>query len=244
MHKGTKKNTPVPPTPVPNPPAPTPVPPVPTPVPPVQHDSSAPAVMDTQEAEVLPGKMKYEADDTLPYNTKKKIKDPVDGLKVTTHTGKFVNSVWVPSDKVETTPAQDGLTKVGNKQVTRDGDKTITTTYTVNPDTGELTNPQTHTTMSWSDLVPAKPVTPDTDNHESGNSGDNTGTNSGTNTDTNTNTNTADASDDTSASQPKHLKQTPRTGDAGNIAELFSFLGASVLSLSFMHQRTKMTKRK
>ena len=241
VHKGTKKNTPVPPTPVPNPPAPTPVPPVPTPVPPVQHDSSAPAVMDTQEAEVLPGKMKYEADDTLPYNTQKKISDPVEGLKVTTHTGSFVNGVWVPSERVEITDAKDGLTKVGNKQVTHDGDKTITTTYDVDPDTGELTNPQTHTSMSWSELIPAKPVTPDTDHHENDNTGDNTGTNSGTNTSTNT---AADASDDTSASQPKYLKQTPKTGDAGNIAELFSFLGASVLSLSFMHQRTKMTKRK
>ena len=238
----TKNDEPAPVPPVPNPPAPeppapAPEPPVPTPVPPVQHDSSAPAVMDTQEAEVLPGKMKYEADDTLPYNTKKKIKDPVDGLKVTTHTGKFVNSVWVPSDKVETTPAQDGLTKVGNKQVTRDGDKTITTTYTVNPDTGELTNPQTHTTMSWSDLVPAKPVTPDTDNHESGNSGDNTGTNSGTNTDTNTNTNTADASDDTSASQPKHLKQTPRTGDTSSFGSLLSSLGLSLLGFATLRKK-------
>ena len=224
----------------PQPPTPTPQPPAP------QHDSSAPAVMDTQEAEVLPGKMKYEADDTLPYNTQKKISDPVEGLKVITHTGSFVNGVWVPSEKVEITDAKDGLTKVGNKQVTHDGDKTITTTYTVNPDTGELTNPQTHTSMSWSELIPAKPVAPDTDHHESDNSGDNTGTNAGDNAGTNSDANagTNAATDAPALSQPKHMRQTPKTGDAGNIAELFSFLGASVLSLSFMHQRTKMTKRK
>ena len=222
VHKGTKKNTPEP-----------------TPVPPVQHDSSAPAVTDTQEAEVLPGKMKYEADDTLPYNTQKKISDPVEGLKVTTHTGKFVNSVWVPSEKVEITDARDGLTKVGNKQVTHDGNKTITTTYDVDPDTGELTNPQTHTSMSWSELISAKPVAPDTDHHESDNSGDNTGTNAGDNAGTNSDANagTNAATDAPALLQPKHMKQTPKTGDTGSFGSLLSSLGLSLLGFATLRKK-------
>ena len=178
--------------------------------------------------------MKYEADDTLPYNTQKKISDPVEGLKVITHTGSFVNGVWIPSEKVEITDAKDGLTKVGNKQVTHDGNKTITTTYDVDPDTGELSSPQTHTSMSWSELIPAKPVTPDTDHHENDNTGDNTGTNSGTNTSTNT---AADASNDASASQPKHLKQTPKTGDAGSFGSLLSSLGLSLLGFATLRKK-------
>ena len=135
----------------------TPQPPTPTPQP-GQHDNSEPAVLDTQDAEVLPGKMKYEADETLPYNTQKKIKDPVDGLKITTHTGKFVNGKWEPSEKVTTTPAQNGLTKVGNKQVTHEGDKTITITYDVDPDTGKLTNPKKHISMPQAVLEAASPA--------------------------------------------------------------------------------------
>ena len=140
----------------------------------VQHDNSEPAVLDTQEAEILPSKMKYEADETIPYNTQKKIKDPVDGLKVTTHTGSFVNGAWVPSDKVETTAAQDGLTKVGNKQVTHEGNKTIATTYDVDPDTGKLTNPKTHTSMPMATLIDpsANPGSNDNDgDHGNGGSG-------------------------------------------------------------------------
>lgn len=221
-------------------PTPTPEPPVPpTPEPPTpaeQHDSSAPAVMDTQEAEVLPGKMKYEADDTLPYNTQKKISDPVEGLKVTTHTGNFVNGVWVPSEKVEITDAKDGLTKVGNKQVTHDGNKTITTTYTVNPDTGELTNPQKHTSMSWSELIPAKPVTPGTDNHESDNSDSNAGDNAGTNSDANAGTNAA--TDAPALSQLTHMKQqTPKTGDTGSFGSLLSSLGLSLLGFATLRKK-------
>ena len=142
-------------------------PPAPQPQPqPGQHDNSEPAVLDTQDAEVLPGKMKYEADETLPYNTQKKIKDPVDGLKITTHTGKFVNGKWEPSEKVTTTPAQNGLTKVGNKQVTHEGDKTITITYDVDPDTGKLTNPKKHISMPQTVLEAASP-TPTTTNEPS-----------------------------------------------------------------------------
>ena len=92
------------------------------------------------KTEILHGVMKYEADSSLPYNTQKKISDPVDGKKATT-------SVINGDPKVETTPAKNGLTKVGNKQVTREGDKTITTTYTVDPNTGELSNPKKHTSM-------------------------------------------------------------------------------------------------
>ena len=134
-----------------------PQPPTPTPQP-GQHDNSEPAVLDTQDAEVLPGKMKYEADETLPYKTQKKIKDPVDGLKITTHTGKFVNGKWEPSEKVTTTPAQNGLTKVGNKQVTHEGDKTITITYDVDPDTGKLTNPKKHISMPQTVLEATSPA--------------------------------------------------------------------------------------
>ncbi|MFU0558154.1 InlB B-repeat-containing protein, partial [Gardnerella vaginalis] len=137
-------------------PAPKPKPKAPDPKPQpetrVQY-SFEPAILDTQEAEVLHGKMKYEADDTLPYNTQKKISDPVDGLKITTHTGSFVNGKWVPIDKVEITPAKDGLTKVGNKQVTHEGNKTIITTYDVDPDTGELTNPKKHISMPMASSI-------------------------------------------------------------------------------------------
>ncbi|KXA18414.1 leucine-rich repeat domain-containing protein [Gardnerella vaginalis] len=146
----------------------------------VQHDNSEPAVLDTQEAEVLLGKMKYEADDTLPYNTQKKISDPVDGLKITTHTGSFVNGKWGPSDKVETTAAQDGLTKVGNKQVTHEGNKTITTTYDVDPDTGKLTNPKKRTSMPMASLIdpsanPDPGPNPDPDSNDNGGGDNNDG---------------------------------------------------------------------
>lgn len=114
------------------------------------------------------------------------------------------------------------MVRVGNKQVTHDGDKTITTTYDVDPNTGKLTNPQKHTSMSWSDLIPAKPVTPDTDNHESDNSGDNAGTNAAT---------------DTSASQPKHMQQTPKTGDMGSFGALLSSLGLSLMGFATLHKK-------
>ena len=154
--------------------------PVTPPAPQPQHDNSEPAVLDTQEAEVLPGKMKYEADETLPYNTQKKIKNPVDGLKIITHTGNFVNGKWEPSEKVETTAAQDGLTKVGNKQVTHEGDKTITTTYDVDPDTGKLTNPKTHTSMPMATLIdpsanPNPNPGPNPNDNGGGNNDDNNG---------------------------------------------------------------------
>ncbi|WP_010241073.1 leucine-rich repeat protein, partial [Fannyhessea vaginae] len=110
------------------------------------------------KTEILKGKMKYEADSSLDYNTQKKISDPVDGKKVTT-------SVINGDSKVEITPAKNGLTKVGNKQVTHDGNKTITTTYTVDPDTGKLTDPKTSTTTETvpptpDPVVPPTPVVP------------------------------------------------------------------------------------
>ncbi|MFU9922135.1 leucine-rich repeat domain-containing protein [Fannyhessea vaginae] len=101
------------------------------------------------KTEILHGVMKYEADSSLDYNTQKKISDPVDGKKVTT-------SVINGDSKVEITPAKNGLTKVGNKQVTHDGNKTITTTYDVDPNTGKLTNPKKHTSMPAGNLTPAK----------------------------------------------------------------------------------------
>ena len=234
---GTKED--LTPTPTPEPPTPeppTPEPPTPEPpTPEAQHDSSAPAVMDTQEAEVLPGKMKYEADDTLPFNTQKKISDPVDGLKVTTHTGSFVNGAWVPSDKVETTPAQDGLTKVGNKQVTHDGDKTITTTYDVDPDTGELTNPQTHTSMPASTLTPAHttPSTPSTPNLMP------------TPTPVPSTPGLISAPTSTPINpsadlhQPKHMHErvTPKTGESSSLASLWSIIGLPITALGILYKK-------
>ena len=212
--------TPTPPT--------APQPKTPAPEPPVQHDNSEPAVLDTQEAEVLHGKMKYEADDTLPYNTKKKIKDPVDGLKITTHTGSFVNGKWVPSDKVEITPAKDGLTKVGNKQVTHEGDKTISTTYTVNPDTGELTNPKKHISMPMASLI-----------DPSANGDDSTSSSNA-------------LRHETSAPKPRHetpdsklqpekrVGMLPKTGESVSFAGLLAALGFSIAGFAILCKKKMM----
>ena len=230
--------TPGPKAPAPKAPAPkqpqTPTPPTapqpktPAPEPPVQHDNSEPAVLDTQEAEVLHGKMKYEADDTLPYNTKKKIKDPVDGLKITTHTGSFVNGKWVPSDKVEITPAKDGLTKVGNKQVTHEGDKTITTTYTVNPDTGELTNPKKHISMPMASLI-----------DPSANGDDSTSSSNA-------------LRHETSAPKPRHetaasklqpkkrAGMLPKTGESASFAGLLAAIGFSIAGFAILCKKKMM----
>ena len=106
-------------------------------------------------SEVLKAKMTYTADDSLPYGQTKKVSDPKDGEKITTPTGKVENGKWVEGEpKVEIKAAVNGVTKVGNKQVTKDGNKTITTTYDVDPNTGKLTNPKKHTSMPAGTLTP------------------------------------------------------------------------------------------
>ncbi|WP_311537306.1 pullulanase-associated domain-containing protein [uncultured Anaerococcus sp.] len=96
------------------------------------------------KTEIVPGKIKYQADDNLAYGTKEVVKAPVDGEKEIT----IVSQPGKEDEVIEKTikEAKDGLTKVGNKQVetkkNADGSTTTTTTtYQVDPDTGELTNP-------------------------------------------------------------------------------------------------------
>ena len=117
----------------------------------------------TSTEETLTGKMTYVASDTLEYRKTHVVKNPVDGKKITTNKSKVVAGEWVDADPiVETTPAQNGITAVGNKQVTTEdidfnttyeadstleykaqketdgvkGSKTITTVYKVDPSTG------------------------------------------------------------------------------------------------------------
>lgn len=113
--------------------------------------------------ETIKGKMTYVASDTLAYEKTHVVKQAVDGKKVTTETGSIVNGAWVEgAPHVETTPAQNGITAVGNKQITTEdidfnttyeadstleykaqketdgvkGTKAITTVYEVDPSTG------------------------------------------------------------------------------------------------------------
>ena len=109
------------------------------------------------------GKMKYEADGELAFNEKKKIKDFKDGKKKV-KTGKVVNGVWsdTATDEEVLEAFNDGSTKVGNVKVEHEGNKTITTTYDVDPDTGDLKNPKVHTSMPWEEIKNnAIPVEPD-----------------------------------------------------------------------------------
>ena len=108
----------------------------------------ADTLVGSTKTEVLHGVMKYEADETLPYNTQKKISDPVDGKRVTKSNGVFKNGVWVEgTPSVNETAAQDGLTKVGNKEVINNADGSVTTNvYEVNPTTGALSNSKTTVT--------------------------------------------------------------------------------------------------
>ncbi len=107
---------------------------------------------------VIKANMKYEADETLPFGEKKVIKVAEDGKKKVQDTGKYVNGKWVKGTDIETIikPVQDGLTKVGNKEVSTNGDETITKIYEVNPDTGALTNPKVTKTVKMARLVPAQ----------------------------------------------------------------------------------------
>lgn len=174
------------------------------------------------ETEVIKFKTVYVADDTIKYNTRQDKTAGKDGSKTVTTTYK-VNKTTGLTQEVENTKETkvdptDHVVRVGNKQVTHEGDKTITTTYDVDPNTGELTNPQKHPSMSWTELIPAKPVSPDTDNHESDNAGAHTTT-------------------DESAPQPKHMKQTPKTGDMGSFGAILSSLGLSLLGFATLHKK-------
>ena len=61
----------------------------------------------TVKVEVLVAKMTYKGSSDLTFNTTKKTSDPVDGKKVTDGNGNVTHN----------TPATDGVTEVGNKQV-------------------------------------------------------------------------------------------------------------------------------
>ena len=100
--------------------------------------------------EVIKAKTKYETDDTLEFEKQKVIKEAVDGeKKITTVSQKGKDDIVTEKTTKE---AVDGLVKIGNKKVeiTHDGDITITTTttYEVNPNTGELINPKTEVKKS------------------------------------------------------------------------------------------------
>ena len=118
--------------------------------------------------DIQPGTV-YEADSTLDYN-KQQTTEGTKGTKTTTTIYK-VNADTGLTDEVDGTPnvvtvqAKNKVIKVGNKQVTHEGDKTITTTYDVDPNTGKLTNPKKHTSMPAGNLTPAKQLqNPDSHN--------------------------------------------------------------------------------
>ncbi len=96
------------------------------------------------EEKDIPAKMKYEADEMLDYNTQKQMYTPSVGKQKISHVGHVDNGKWVDDQLIVETikQAKDGLTKVGNKEVSTNGDETITKIYEVNPDTGALTNPK------------------------------------------------------------------------------------------------------
>ena len=110
--------------------------------------------------ETIPGKVKYEADDSLDFGEKKVETSPEDGEKeITTVSQKGQDDVVTEKTIKE---AKDGLTKVGNKEVettqNEDGSTTTTTkTYEVDPETGELSNPQT-TTKTTTDAKPIEDI--------------------------------------------------------------------------------------
>ena len=100
------------------------------------------------KTEKIPGKVTYEADESLNFKEKKEETTPVDGEKEVT-TVSQPGKDPVVTEKVTKEP-ENGLTKVGNKKVETkknvDGSTTTTTTiYEVNPKTGKLENPTTRT---------------------------------------------------------------------------------------------------
>ena len=70
--------------------------------------------LDVPKEEIIKGKMQYVANESLPYNEQKKIKDPSDGKTITYKSG----------GKKEETKAVDGKTEVGNKEVIQNADGT------------------------------------------------------------------------------------------------------------------------
>ncbi|PWV47772.1 surface rod structure-forming protein G, partial [Finegoldia magna] len=112
--------------------------------------------------EKVPGKVKYVADDSLDFEEKKVEKAPVDGEKEVTTVSETGKDDVVTENII--TPAEDGVTKVGNKKVetktNEDGSTTETTTiYDVDPDTGDLSNPTVtneKTTKKTTEKVPGK----------------------------------------------------------------------------------------
>ena len=100
------------------------------------------------KTEKIPGKVTYEADESLNFKEKKEETTPVDGEKEVT-TVSQPGKAPVVTEKITKEP-ENGITKVGNKQVeskkNADGSTTTTTTiYEVNPKTGKLENPTTRT---------------------------------------------------------------------------------------------------
>ena len=94
----------------------------------------------------IPGKVHYEADESLDFGEKVVDKAPADGEKEVTTVSQPGHEDEVT--EVVTKEPVDGITKVGNKKVetvgNEDGSTTDTTTiYDVDPETGELTNPTT-----------------------------------------------------------------------------------------------------
>ena len=106
--------------------------------------------------ETIPGKVKYEADDSLEFEKQVVDKAPEDGEKEVT-TVSQPGKEDVVTEEV-TKEAVDGVTRVGNKKVettqNEDGSTTTTTIYDVDPETGELTNPTTTTKTT----MPASPI--------------------------------------------------------------------------------------
>lgn len=107
----------------------------------------------TKVNEKIPAEIIYESDDSLEFEEEKIIDKPVDGEKVITTTSYVENGTRKEKseEKVITEP-KNGKTKIGNKKVVIDGDKTITTIYKVDPKTGKLYDPK----ISIS--APAKPI--------------------------------------------------------------------------------------
>ncbi|WP_276886008.1 G5 domain-containing protein [Anaerococcus lactolyticus] len=119
----------------------------------------------------IKAKTKYETDDTLEFGKQKVITVAVDGEKeITTVSQKGKKDIVTEKTTKE---AVDGLVKIGNKKVeiTHDGDTTITTTttYEVNPNTGQLINPKTVVKKSTKSN-PSQPDDPSTPSQPGGGS--------------------------------------------------------------------------
>lgn len=105
----------------------------------------------------------YKADSTLAYGERRE-EGGKNGTETTSVTYKVdpQNGLTKTVDGTKTVAvaAVNKVVSIGNVQVTREGKKTITVTYEVNPDTGELGNPKTVTIMPWTELTPSSPINP------------------------------------------------------------------------------------